>query len=211
MSWLVGWWVFLFVCFVGFLFFVFWGFFVCLFFVCFLHFRAKSAANGSSQARDWIQAADAGHRQLRQHRIQAASSTYSIAHGNARSLTHWVRPGILVGFVTHWATQGTPCMSFFISEVLLEIKHRSCPHLVVFKVMRKDQIPWWGSVDKEALASWVFEIFQPLIHCWLCYINLLWSTWEQVFTCVLGCSNSGTNLLSQQQMFDQLGVCDALG
>ena len=39
--------------------------------------------------------------------IWAESSTYTTAHGNARSLTHWVRPGIepasswvLVGFVT---------------------------------------------------------------------------------------------------------------
>ena len=28
------------------------------------------------------------------HRIQALSSTYTIAHGNARSLAHWARPGI---------------------------------------------------------------------------------------------------------------------
>ena len=41
--------------------------------------------------------------------------TYTTAHGNIRSLTHWERPGIepttsciLVGFVTHWATTGTP-------------------------------------------------------------------------------------------------------
>ena len=37
------------------------------------------------------------------------------SHGNARSLTHWARPGmeaasswILAGFVNHWATTGTP-------------------------------------------------------------------------------------------------------
>ena len=39
--------------------------------------------------------------------VQATSVTYTIAHGNAGSLTHWVRPGIepasswiLVGFIT---------------------------------------------------------------------------------------------------------------
>ena len=39
----------------------------------------------------------------------------TIAHVNAGSLTHWVRPGIepafswiIVGFITHWATRGTP-------------------------------------------------------------------------------------------------------
>ena len=43
------------------------------------------------------------------------SVTYTTAHRNAWSLTHWGRPGIqpasswrLVGFVNHWATKGTP-------------------------------------------------------------------------------------------------------
>jgi len=45
--------------------------------------------------------------QPQQHGIQATFVTYTIAHGNTGSLTHWVRPGlelmsswILVGFVT---------------------------------------------------------------------------------------------------------------
>ena len=52
--------------------------------------------------------------------IWAASSTYITAHGNTRSLTQWVRPGIepatswmLVGFVNHCATTGTPIKLFF--------------------------------------------------------------------------------------------------
>ena len=47
--------------------------------------------------------------------IWATCATYTIAHGNAGSLTRWARPGIeptsswvLVGFVNHWATRGTP-------------------------------------------------------------------------------------------------------
>ena len=50
--------------------------------------------------------------QPQQHKIPAASAIYTTAHGNARSLTHWARPGIeltfswiLVGFVNHWATR----------------------------------------------------------------------------------------------------------
>ena len=38
---------------------------------------------------------------------------HTTVHGNARSLTHWARPGIkpcvlmdTVGFLTHWATMG---------------------------------------------------------------------------------------------------------
>ena len=48
------------------------------------------------------------------HRIPATSATYTTAHDNTRSLTHWARPGIqlssswiLVGFITCWATEGT--------------------------------------------------------------------------------------------------------
>ena len=45
--------------------------------------------------------------QPQQRQIQAKSATYTTAHGNARSLTHWARPGIepktslfLVGFIS---------------------------------------------------------------------------------------------------------------
>ena len=50
--------------------------------------------------------------------------TYTTAHGNTRSLTHWARPGIkptsswmLVGFVTaepQWELP--PCMNYFIQQ-----------------------------------------------------------------------------------------------
>ena len=50
-----------------------------------------------------------------QWRIQAASATNTTAHGNVRSLTHWVRHGIesapswiLVRFETCWATTQLP-------------------------------------------------------------------------------------------------------
>ena len=45
------------------------------------------------------------------------SHVCGLHHSNARSLTHWVRPGIepvsswmLVGFINHWATTGTPSL-----------------------------------------------------------------------------------------------------
>ena len=53
--------------------------------------------------------------QPQQHQIWATSVTYTAAHSKAGSLTHLVGPGIeptslwiLVGFVTRWATTGTP-------------------------------------------------------------------------------------------------------
>ena len=51
--------------------------------------------------------------QPQQHQIQAESAACSTAHGNARSLTRWVRPGIEPTSTSgqvhyHWATMGTP-------------------------------------------------------------------------------------------------------
>ena len=85
-------------------------------FFCFvLFFRAAPAAYGGSQARSQIGAARCQPMPQPQQRwIYAASVTYTTAHGNARSLTPWERPGIeplpswiLVGFVNCWAPKGT--------------------------------------------------------------------------------------------------------
>ena len=53
--------------------------------------------------------------QPQQQGTWAKPSTYTTLHSNTRSLTHWARPGIepasswiLVGFLTRWATMGTP-------------------------------------------------------------------------------------------------------
>ena len=55
-----------------------------------------------------------------QRGIWAASATYTTAHGNTESLTHWARPGIEpstswfpVGFINHWAMTGTPINNLF--------------------------------------------------------------------------------------------------
>ena len=56
-----------------------------------------------------------------QSRIRAPSLNYTTAHGNTGSLIHWVKSGIeptsswiLVGFVTLWATMGTPSVFNFL-------------------------------------------------------------------------------------------------
>ena len=66
--------------------------------------------------------------QQQQHRILAVSVTYTTAHSNAGSLTHWARPGvepsslwILVRFFTCWDTAGTPSFFFFF-------KYNFSPH-----------------------------------------------------------------------------------
>ena len=50
-----------------------------------------------------------------QCRTRVMSATYTTAQGDARSSTHWARPGIkpaskwlLARFVSHWAMMGTP-------------------------------------------------------------------------------------------------------
>ena len=80
--------------------------------VCVCLFRAAPEAYGSSQARRAMGAVAAS---LCQRGIRAVSGTYTSAHVNPRSLTHWSRPGIkpvssrmLVGFVNCWAMKGTP-------------------------------------------------------------------------------------------------------
>ena len=82
----------------------------------FFLFRSIPAACGSSQVRGSKQSYGCWPMpQPQQHRIWATSTTYSTAHGKARSLTHWARLGIesasswiLVGFVNCWVTKGTP-------------------------------------------------------------------------------------------------------
>ena len=83
------------------------GFF---FFFVFLPFLGPlPVAHVGSQARGLIGAEAAGVGQRPQQLgIRAESATYTTAHGNARSLTHWVRPGMepatswfLVGVINH--------------------------------------------------------------------------------------------------------------
>ena len=93
-----------------------WNAFIYLLIYSFIYFRAANAAYGSSQARGWIVATAAGL-------CHSHSNVESKQHLRLTSqvtamwdpLTHWARPGIepmspwvLVGFVTHWATTGTP-------------------------------------------------------------------------------------------------------
>ena len=88
------------------------------FFFFFCLFRAAPAAYGGSQARGRIGATAAS---LHHSWIWTASATYTAAQGNARSLTHWVRPGIkpisswiLVRFVTTKPQQELPELSLLL-------------------------------------------------------------------------------------------------
>ena len=70
---------------------IWWSFFIYIFCL----FRATPVPFGGSQARGQIGATAASlQTQPQQCQIWASSATYTSAHGNARSLTHWARPGI---------------------------------------------------------------------------------------------------------------------
>ena len=90
-----------------------------LFYFVFWAFMWRLPAQGSNQS--------CSHQPMPQPqkcKIQAKSVTYTTAHINARSLTHWVRPGIelpfsriLAGLVNLWAMAGLPI--YFLSNFSL--------------------------------------------------------------------------------------------
>ena len=92
-------------------------------------------AYGSSQVRSQIANWSCSCQptpQPQQHQTQAACVTYTTAHDNTRSLTHCLRPGtkpasswILVGFITHWATMGTPGGSVFTERASCFLSEQS--------------------------------------------------------------------------------------
>ena len=90
-------------------------------FFFFVFFKSTSIAYGSSHAKGLIRAAAAGlYHSHRNTRSEFTSVTYTTAHGNARSFTHWAGPGIkpasswiLVHY--HWAMMGPPWSPIFNS------------------------------------------------------------------------------------------------
>jgi len=113
-----------------------------------------------------------------QRGIQATSATYTTAHGNAGSLTHWARPGIepstswfLVGFVNHWATTGTP-LPLFIRAFISVSDLPSWPNLILINSQR----PHLQTTTLEARAStdgfWGDTTLQSM---WLLNKSLTWT------------------------------------
>ena len=102
-------------------------FFLIYFIFCL--FRAILTTYGGSQAKGWIGAAAANlHHSHSNARFEPQSVTYTTAHCNTGSLTHWARPGIkpesswiLVGFRNHWAIMGTPLLPFWSEFCTAEI------------------------------------------------------------------------------------------
>ena len=110
--------------------------------------------------------------QPQQWRIQAVSVTYTPAHSNARSLTHWARPGIepasswiLVGFFNCWAMKRTPYLHIFY-----------CKHsTMIWRNKRQENLT-------SSLLQWTLKLsgkhslsnkYTPVTNCEIPYSNFL--------------------------------------
>ena len=118
-------------------------------FVCFLSFRATPAAYGGSQARGWIWAVAASLHQSHSNVVSELSSmTYTTAHSNTGSVTHWARPGIEPA--TSWWVE-----LFLMSAVTLG--SRGSKYLLVFISL------WlWASTNSSSERICVLQLFQLL-------------------------------------------------
>ena len=94
------------------------------------------------------------HHSSWQHQIQAASATYTTAHGNAGPLTYWVRPGIklttswfLVGFVCAEPWQELQDNAFWYLSIFIKNKQNKPPQIL------KDAIIWLRH-SQTTLSHW---------------------------------------------------------
>ena len=146
-------------------------------------FRAVPKAYGSSQARGWIGAVAAGLH----HSHSNVSATYTAAHGNARFLTHWVRPGIeptsswvLVTFITAepwWELHSVSslrkmglCLRFNVWTSVMLIKH----HLSQDTLLHK-RLTWVWTAHFSLLSlfvPWVLRIMSVVYHKHLSFLPL---------------------------------------
>jgi len=125
-------------------------------------FGAAPEAYGGSLARGPISCSQPSP-EPQQHRIWASSVTYTTAHSNTGSLTHWARQEsttslwILVSFINHWATMGTP--HHFLQE-----EYKVCCIGYTQKGLLLHQLPFCH----VNFSTWVSECL------WECDIYIGW-------------------------------------
>ena len=97
----------------------------------FLLLRAAPGAYGDSQAGVKSELQLPASARARAMQDQAMSATYTTAHSNAGSLTHWAKPGeepatswFLVRFVSAVPQQELPPALFYIISYRLEILNK---------------------------------------------------------------------------------------
>ena len=93
--------------------------------------------------------------QPQQRQIWATSATYTAVNGNARSLTHRVKPGIkpasswiLVWFINHWAMTGTPKTlvdTFSWHIMIISVSKVVCWMMCILKMVCRKEALFGGS------------------------------------------------------------------
>ena len=111
--------------------------------------------------RGWIGAVAAGLHHSRSNPIRASSATYTTAHGNARWLTQWVRPGIKP--TTSWIQSGSlttePGQELQEDCFLTNPRSQIWPYLRVFITQQffpsENHTYWSSSVFQESFCSFI--------------------------------------------------------
>ena len=108
--------------------------------------------------------------QPQQHRCRGASVTYTTAHSNARSLTHWVRPGI------------EPTTSWFLAGFVSAVPRQELLNCICIRVaaLRWNYCGlrwwlgwWWRKVSRSLFwhsthqTNWHI-VFDIIVASWLC-------------------------------------------
>ena len=159
-----------------------------IFFFASCPFRAAPAAYGGSQARALIRAVAASlccsHGDTR---IQAASATYTAAQGNARSPTHWARPGIepessrMLAGLFPLRHNGNSCL-----KDISKRKHLNC-HTTRFKGLNTpkhpDAVGASPSLSPSQHRGWVDNIWNIFLVVLIASNDLYfsWNNWSQCF------------------------------
>ena len=153
----------------------------------YLLFRAPLTAYGGYQARGSNPSYSCQPTaQLQQRRIWAVSVTYTTAHGNARSLTHWTRPGIepetswfLVGLFP-LRQNGNSWNSFYCAFKIKDFYSLYCCSLkmqlkLVFpQNLFLSQMPSQGEREYSMISCFVaFWASPPNSKCQVCGVRVL--------------------------------------
>ena len=140
----------------------------------FFLFRAKPSAFGGSQARGLLELQLPAYTQPR--RIWATSVTYTTAHHNTLSLTHWARPGIkpatswlLIKFVSaasQWKLPKTwkNALHHWLEKCKSELPQDTTSHQAEWPSLIQITNAWRGCGGKETLLRcwWECKLVQPL-------------------------------------------------
>ena len=119
--------------------------FVCVFVLLF------SATYGSSQARDWIGATTAGLHHSHSSTRSKLSVTYTAAHSNTGSLTHWAMPGI------------EPMSSWMLLEFFTTESQQELPRSPNFLLSLQSNRIRWSLEIQKTLSKRVFDGFAHTI------------------------------------------------